>query len=94
VKIRALESKIICSFLQFSPRAGSWLSSTFVCPLKEDWYPTSFSCHVEDASQTLTQRMSVQVKVWQRGSHKASLFCETITCFAHVRSASSARLDR
>jgi hypothetical protein len=23
VKIRALESKIICSFLQFSPRAGS-----------------------------------------------------------------------
>jgi hypothetical protein len=31
--------------------------------LKEDWYPTSFSCHVEDASQTLTQRMSVQAKV-------------------------------
>ena len=33
--------------LHFSPRAGSWLSSTFVCPLKEDWLPTSFSCHVE-----------------------------------------------
>jgi hypothetical protein len=31
--------------------------------LKEDWYPTSFSCHVEDASQTLTQWMSVQAKV-------------------------------
>ena len=38
-------------------------SDTVAMGLKEDWYPTSFSCHVEDASQTLTQRMSVQAKV-------------------------------
>ena len=66
VKIRALESKIICSFLQFSPRAGSWLSSTFVCPLKEDWLPTSFSCHVEVIWRLISRylKYSALRKIW------------------------------
>jgi hypothetical protein len=42
---------------------GAVKRSDLLGGLKEDWYPTSFSCHVEDASQTLTQWMSVQAKV-------------------------------
>jgi hypothetical protein len=46
VKICALEGKSFPQQSTSPPRAESWLSSTFDCPLKEDLHSTSFSCHV------------------------------------------------